>query len=145
MLKIAHRGNFKGKFESYENEPLYVQHAIDAGYDVEVDLWVKSGMTYLGHDKPLYGVPWAWFVNRADKLWIHCKNVEAFLFCINQESFLNYFWHQEDDFALTSSKYIWTFPGKPLTNLSIAVLPETVENWDISAAHGICSDYLENY
>ena len=25
---------------------------------------------------------------------------------------LNYFWHQTDDFTLTSHGYIWTYPGK---------------------------------
>ena len=56
MIYIAHRGNINGKFESYENEPNYIDRAIELGYDVEIDLWWVDGRTYLGHDEPQYEV-----------------------------------------------------------------------------------------
>jgi hypothetical protein len=33
MILIAHRGNVNGRFESYENEPNYIDLAIKKGYD----------------------------------------------------------------------------------------------------------------
>ena len=35
-----------------ENNPEYIQNALDLGYDVEVDVWgTKYGAWYLGHDE----------------------------------------------------------------------------------------------
>jgi hypothetical protein len=34
------------------------------------------------------------------------------------------FWHQNDDFTLTSKNYIWTYPGQPYTASSVIVMPE---------------------
>ena len=61
MILISHRGNINGKFESFENEPTYIDKAINEGFDVEVDVWyIKTEqfgwMLFLGHDKPDYGV-----------------------------------------------------------------------------------------
>ena len=58
---------------------------------------------------------------------------------------LVYFWHQEDDYTLTSNGFIWTYPGKVLTDNSVMVLPEwnnpTLENLDYNC-HAICTDYV---
>jgi hypothetical protein len=53
---------------------------------------------------------------------------------------LNYFWHQEDNFTLTSQGYIWTYPDKDVTNKSIAVLVDKELAPDGVA--GVCSDYI---
>jgi hypothetical protein len=54
------------------------------------------------------------------------------------------FWHQDDDVTLTSCGFMWTYPGKPLTDTSICVKPE--KNFEIpKKVLGICSDYVVNY
>jgi len=143
MILISHRGNTNGKFESYENEPNYIDKAISEDYDVEVDIWMLKGSLYLGHDNPRYGVTQHWLNQRADKLWIHCKNIEAVEWFSLIQSF-NYFWHQEDTLTLTSKGYIWVYPGKQPIKNSIAVMPE-IYNDDITQCLGICSDYIQNY
>ena len=52
MVLISHRGNTNGKFESYENEPMYIDKAISDGFDVEIDVWMVEGQLFLGHDIP---------------------------------------------------------------------------------------------
>jgi len=42
MILISHRGNINGRFESWENEPTYIDKAIAEGYDVEIDIWHKE-------------------------------------------------------------------------------------------------------
>ena len=69
MILISHRGNIDGKFESYENEPNYIDNAIKEGYEVEVDVWYIDNILYLGHDKPQYDVDFRWFRDRLTKLW----------------------------------------------------------------------------
>jgi hypothetical protein len=143
MIYIAHRGNTNGKFESYENEPNYIDMAITKGFDVEIDIWCIDNQIYLGHDEPQYGIDFTWLRDRIPKLWIHCKNLEALVLLKNFEYETNYFWHQEDDFTITSMGYFWTYPGKELSSNSIAVMPETKEFKDINKAYAICSDYVE--
>ena len=144
MILIAHRGNTNGRFESYENEPNYIDKAINEGFDVEVDVWVKDKDIFLGHDTAQYGVNFRWLKDRISKLWIHCKNIEAVEFFSKHEYDYHYFWHQEDTLTLTSHKYICVYPGKQPIKNSIAVMPETY-NDDISNCIGVCSDYIKNY
>jgi hypothetical protein len=144
MILISHRGNIVGRFESYENEPNYIDLALSKGYDVEVDVWVIEGIFYLGHDKPQYGITLDWLNERKDKLWIHCKNTEAVEWFNTLCNTYNYFWHQEDTLTLTSKGYIWVYPGKQPINNSIAVMPE-INNDDTSHCLGICSDFIQNY
>jgi hypothetical protein len=144
MILISHRGNTNGKFESYENEPNYIDKAIKEGYDVEIDVWYIDGLIYLGHDKPQYGIDFRWIQDRFNRLWVHCKNVEAVVYFKECGYIINYFWHQEDTLTLTSQNYIWAHPGKQPIKNSIAVMPE-INNDTITHCIGICSDYIKNY
>jgi hypothetical protein len=145
MVLISHRGNINGPFESSENKPTYINRAISKGYDVEIDVWYIDGILFLGHDKPDYSIDFRWFRDRIEKLWIHCKNIDALNYFKNCGYELNYFWHQVDDVTITSKGYFWTYPGKKLTNNSIAVMPEIKEFIDIEISFGICSDNIEKY
>ena len=144
MRLISHRGNINGRFESYENEPNYIDNAIKNGYDVEIDIWYIDGILYLGHDKPQYGINFRWVRDRISKIWVHCKNIDALLFFKECGYPLNYFWHQEDDVTITSQGYFWTYSSKQLTENSIAVMPE-INDDDVSRCYGVCSDYVEKY
>lgn len=147
MKLISHRGNIDRKNPELENNPVYIEKAILEGYEVEVDVWYFDMYWWLGHDTPQY----RWEKGLFPKTyWCHCKNIAAlneFQANVEYPHHCKYFWHQNDDYTLTSNGKIWTYPGKPLGqyNNSIAVLPETVENWDISKAFGICSDNIKKY
>lgn len=140
---ISHRGNIDGKNVEKENHPQYIDEAIDAGYDVEIDVWVIEGTFWLGHDEPQYGVRFDWFNKRSDKLWVHCKNIEAVEWFSMISGFW-WFWHEVDTVTLTSGRHIWAHPGKQPIERSIAVLPEVFKD-DVSECIGICSDYIKRY
>jgi hypothetical protein len=142
MIYISHRGNLKGRNAERENQPEYIDEAINAGFDVEIDLWFIDGRTYLGHDEPQYEVDEHWFSARADKLWVHCKNVEGLNWI--RSTILHYFWHENDTLTLTSKQYMWAYPGKQPIIGSIAVMPE-IYNDKIKKCVGICSDYVKDY
>jgi hypothetical protein len=144
MKLISHRGNLKGPNEVRENSPYYIMEAIAEGYDVEVDLWWVDGKVYLGHDEPQYEVSNKWLGERIDKLWIHCKNIDAIIFFKESQYKFNYFWHEEDTITLTSQNYIWAYPGNQPIKNSIAVMPE-INKEETNICLGICSDYIENY
>ena len=144
MILISHRGNIDGRFESYENEPTYVDRAIDEGYDVEIDVWYKDDRLWLGHDEPQFEISYEWIADRLERLWIHCKNVEAVEFFAQHEYNYNFFWHQEDTLTLTSKGYVWVYPGKQPIKNSIAVMPE-IHQEDVTDCFGICSDFIKQY
>jgi hypothetical protein len=142
MILIAHRGNTNGIYTSRENEPEYIDYAINQGFDVEIDMWWIDGRIYLGHDNPEYEVSDEWLGERVDKLWVHCKNTELLNWIRSTK--LHYFWHENDTIALTSKEYIWAYPGKQPIKNSIAVMPELYKD-DIENCIGVCSDYIKNY
>jgi len=144
MKLISHRGNINGRLKSFENQPTYIDLAIADGYDVEVDVWYKDKILWLGHDKPQYKIDIIWFIDRLSKLWVHCKNVTALVYFKECGYPINYFWHENDTVTLTSLNHIWAFPGKQPIDNSIAVLPE-IYNDNISTCSGICSDIIKTY
>ena len=68
MILISHRGNLNGKIPLRENEPDYIWLAIQAGYNVEIDIWFVDGKFKLGHDEPTYDFPFELFENHFSKL-----------------------------------------------------------------------------
>ena len=140
MIYISHRGNLDGKSKNHENSTEYVLNALKKGFDVEIDVWFKNGNFYLGHDDPKYKIEKKFLEN--NQFWCHAKNTEA----IYEMSKINchYFWHQEDDYTITSRGIIWTYPGKLLLKNSICVLPELFDKQILNCL-GICSDYIQKY
>ncbi len=143
-ILISHRGNINGEKPELENSPDYILSAIELGYDVEIDVRVVKDKIYLGHDNSEYEVSLRWLDNLSERLWVHCKNIEAIELFTMTDNNLNYFWHQEDKVTLTSKGYIWAYPGNQPIKSSIAVLPEWL-NDDIDGCLGICSDIIEKY
>ena len=142
MILISHRGNIKGKNLDLENNPDYIQKALDEEFDVEIDLWIKNNNLYLGHDEPQYEIEYDWLNKRKSKLWVHCKNIECLEFFDDTD--INFFWHEKDTVTITSKGYIWAYPGNQPIKKSIAVMPE-IEGDDISLCGGICSDIITKW
>jgi len=140
-LLISHRGNTSGVKKDLENNPKYIEQAIEKGYEVEVDIWLKDNKFFLGHDLPEYEINKTWILNKREKLWFHCKNLEILNHFTESKKNFKFFWHQKDDFTLTSNGYIWTYPGKKITKNSIIVSlgRENIDN-DV---YGICSDFVD--
>lgn len=154
MIYIAHRGNINGSNKELENYPDYILKAILMGYNAEIDLWISVNNNiqklYLGHDGPDYEINTTFLNDNADKLWIHCKNMDAFEYCMNNK--LHCFVHNTDMSTLTSKGHPWIFPGVQLINNSVCVMPERVDdvNYWLDGVRnnkciGLCSDNIEMY
>lgn len=140
-ILIAHRGNLNGPNPSMENLPSYVEIALSRGYNCEIDVWYDETTGFsLGHDYGQYPVNEVFLAQPG--LWCHSKNLSA-LHKMLSNSWIHCFWHQSDDFTLTSSNFIWSYPGKSLSLQSICVLPELngLQYEDIQECYGICTDY----
>jgi hypothetical protein len=142
---IAHRGNIDGP-SKMENAPSHIDTAVNAGFDVEIDVWGVNGKLLLGHDEPKYSIRERSLSEILSVAWLHCKNLESILTIQEKFPNANYFWHQSDDFTFTSKGYIWTYPGKELTSKSVLVLPELQEErFTKYDPYGVCTDYPFNY
>jgi len=140
MILIAHRGNTTGVHKEMENAPRYIQEALDAGFDVEIDVWAIENSFFLGHDEPQYPVDKSFLLN--DSLWCHAKNKEALDALLSLGA--HCFWHQEDDYTLTSRGHVWVYPEKEPTHKGIIVLREFQPEM-IGKCMGICSDDVVKY
>ena len=149
MVLISHRGNINGKHEGFENNPNYIDTAIEQGYDVEVDVWFISETFFLGHDEAQYGVTLEWLLKRSENLWVHCKNIDAIeefkrLELEQRITKINYFYHQEDDVTITSHGHLWKYPGIPQIKNCVSVMPE-IHRENIEGCYGVCSDNIISY
>ncbi len=137
MIKIAHRGNTVGS-NPLENAPEYIDKSLSEGYEAEIDVWYYNDGLWLGHDNPTYMVDISWLQDRHNRLWCHAKNFEALNYLLTFQK-INVFWHQQDNYTVTSQGYIWAYPGQyGSEGKTIAVLPTPamkLENF-----YGICSD-----
>lgn len=145
MIFISHRGNLEGSNAYKENHPDYIKKALQAGFNVEIDVWFIKNNFYLGHDEPQYPVHINFFYNQEinnykhNDYWCHAKNIEALEHLLSIGA--HCFWHQTDDVVLTSKNFLWTYPGKALAKKNaIAVMPKTYDY--IENAAGICADNI---
>ena len=139
---ISHRGNINGPDISIENQPTYIENAINLGFDCEIDIWVVNKELFLGHDEPTYKTTIDFLSEYIEYLWIHCKNFESLEY-LNKIGDHNYFWHQEDMFTITSKGYIWTYPCNIVGNNSVIV--DNEKKVSDYKCFGVCSDYIEKY
>ena len=145
MILISHRGNIAGRIPELENQPEYIQDAIALGYDVEIDVRMKEGELYLGHDYPQYRIQLEWLLERRDSLWIHTKDFESLNFLIGKD--LRIFFHeQERQTIINNTNLIWSHDLASTSSRSIIPLLSLEDiikhNLLCKEVHGVCSDYL---
>ena len=143
MKLIAHKGNVNGPESLKENTPEQIEWCIENGYDVEIDVRYspEKDKFYLGHDDLQHEINWWWLAGKQKNLWIHCKDLFTLHEFTARTSGYNYFWHQRDDYTLTSKGQIWASPAQDYNKDTVRVIedPEEVKEYD---CYAICSDYV---
>lgn len=104
MIKIAHRGNFKGRNSERENTATYIEEAINAGFDVMIDVWLLDGKWYLGYDFPKEVIDLS-FMERP-QIWVRARDLPGYVSLYSQKK-VHVFWHKDDDFTFTSKGIKW--------------------------------------
>jgi hypothetical protein len=140
MIKIAHRGNFEGRYSERENTISYIEEAIAAGYNVEIDVWLLEKKWHLGHDFPGEEIDLS-FMERPE-IWTHAKNLVGYVSLYSNPK-VHTFWHDKDDFVFTSKGIKWC-RSDIITYDGVSCMPS-----DLVLGHykesgimplGICSD-----
>ncbi len=97
-IRFAHGVNHPGLIETY----------LKAGYGVEVDVRVRQGKFYSGHDEPIWLLPLEKFYNFANQRFFlfHAKDLQTFQFLHNNKmDGLHFFFQDKDDICLSSWGY----------------------------------------
>jgi hypothetical protein len=139
MILIAHRGLINGPDKNLENNPSQIQQALSLGFDCEIDIWKVEDEFFLGHDSPTYPISSEYLVNC--QFWVHAKNFEALEWLINKSNSINFFWHEQDQYAVTSKHFIWTCDQKYLTNRTVLMKANLKDVSNINC-FAVCSDYV---
>lgn len=145
-MLIAHRGNMHGPCPKWENSLWYIEGAIEAGFQVEIDIRYVNGQFYSGHDIPKYKLPMSVLKLLRPFAWFHLK--DGFTATIFAEMFPNfaYFYQDEDCVTVTSTGYIWCNSSNNLfSSRSIILQPEPQKNRKIKMCAGICSDFITSF
>ena len=148
MILISHRGNISGPNPEQENHPDYIWAAIQAGYDVEIDVWFTEGKFMLGHDKPQYEFPFGLIQNYHSKIWFHCKDINSALTLAKLDEDFKYFCHSSEPYVCTSHKYLWIHDLT--TNINDkCIIPllskEDIKNYTNSEPYAICTDFVNEH
>jgi len=140
MILISHRGNAYGPKPELENNPQYILSAAEEFF-VEVDVWKIKDLWFLGHDGPEYEVAEGFLKNK--KFLLHAKNLDALKSLIEMDT--HCFWHQKDNYTISSRGVIISYPGYAVGENVICMKPELLSMDTIYDSYGICSDYVGLY
>lgn len=137
---ISHRGNLVGPSKN-ENDPEYILESLNHCDFTEVDIWLKDQTIYLGHDEPQYIVEHKFVDN--NRLIFHAKNLTAFEYCLHNN--FHCFWHDTDDYTLTSQNYIWTYPGKQVSVQYKSIIVDNSPDWRRKNynCYAVCTDHVK--
>jgi len=142
MNLISHRGYEDGENTLLENHPTQIKKLLEMGINVEIDVWYIDGKYFLGHEGPKYQVEESFL--KLDGLWCHAKNEQALEQMLACEA--HCFWHQGDDYTITSKGQIWAYPGKKTSGKNTVFLfPERYPHIDEQKYDYICTDYVIKY
>jgi len=151
MLFIAHRGNLYGPDPKTENTTSQIEHVLHTtDYSIEIDVWCHNNKFYLGHDEPTIKINNAYDYLNNPRFFIHAKNLSALTHLTRVLNKPHIFSHDKDPVVLTYPRgFAWVYPGHPIDDYSICVMPETrskmYKRSELFSCYGICTDYPVDY
>ena len=142
MIVISHRGYVDGADSKLENNPIQIKKLLNLNIDVEIDVYYIQGEYFLGHDRPKYKVDISFLKQKG--LWCHAKSFESLHAMLEND--IHCFWHQSDDFTLTSRGIIWAYPGTTTSGGNTVLLfPERFKEVNYRSYDFICTDYTYRF
>ena len=142
MILISHRGYEDGENSLFENNPVQIKRLLKMGIEVEIDVWYIKGRYFLGHDDPKYQIQESFL--KQEGLWCHAKNKDALEQMLASD--VHCFWHQVDDYTITSRGYIWAYPSKETSGKNTVFLfPEKYPNINEKKYDYVCTDFILKY
>lgn len=137
---ISHRGNLTGPNPDRENNPEYINQALQAGYDVEVDVWKRPDGFWLGHDEPIYHIERFFLQNQ--RIWAHCKDAQTYQ-SLQHFTNINCFFQDNEELVRTSKGFVWAHSKYTIwDNKTVGVALDSRNLIVPDDTFAICSDYV---
>jgi hypothetical protein len=144
-LRICHRGLLAGPNPALENNPAILELNFNYKLTSECDVWFTDDKFFLGHDNPTFAIDWTWIIERKDYLLLHAKTAETFVEMKRRNDAeglgLDIFYHTDEDIILTTGGKCIVYPGQPVLENCMSMMPEREPDIDRSNAAQICSDF----
>jgi len=105
MKVYAHRANQNGSNINLENTKIATWNCFNKGYNVELDIRLKDGKLYLGHDEPKDEIVREFLED--SRILAHAKTWQTFEYLLRYKQ-IHSFFQSLDDVSITSQGYrIW--------------------------------------
>lgn len=147
MILISHRGNISGQNGFTENTHEVIKKALSLGYYVEVDVrYDHSRGFYFNHDEmdtPNIRENKYFAHFDTERMIYHAKDLKS-LEMLKERGY-HYFFHDKEEYTITSQGWIWANIGSKLSSETVCVCPEKGFNGNLMKCFGICSDFIEGF
>ena len=144
MKLISYRGNIDGVNPELENTISQIENAINNGFDVMIDIFLKDKKLHLGSVENSTQLEIDWLEKYHTKLWLNCKDPELLSKFLDLDAIgkhLHYFWF-DDKPTLTSRNYVIS-TREHIASRFVIMHPEDGD--DITNVYGICSSNPKKY
>lgn len=140
MKLISHRGNITSSNDELENTPAYIETALKT-YDCETDVWYQDQKFYLGHNEPMHEISKEFLLHPG--LWCHAKHYASLQALLDIGA--HCFFHQTDDYTVTSQGIIWAYPRQKGDKNTVCVHPHELDIDDVKKFYGVCANNIKDY
>lgn len=149
MIFISHRGNLEGRNPSLENQPEYVERALNDGYVVEIDVYdylYAEDVFMLGHDDGKWRAN-GWWIRKHQSLLCHAKCVTVLMALKGMN--VHCFMHDKDPYVLTSKGWVISHVNNKIAAKgTVQMMPEVHQDlpeYHYDGCFGVCSDYIKTF
>lgn len=140
MKFISYRGNIDGPRPVWENNPQYVDIALQYGYYVFLDVWYEEGQFYLGSNVKQYPI-FESFLEK-DKYICYPRTWETFDKLLRNEH-IHTLWHDIDYYTITNRGWVWAHEHAENYSEN-TIITNFGDMDDIPNVAGICSNYIRS-
>jgi len=140
MKFISHRGNIDGVRPAFENNPQYVDIALQYGYYVFIDVWYDSGNFWLGNKVKQYSI-FEGFLEQ-EKYICNPKDWKTFDKLFSNEH-IHTLWNDIDYYTITSKGWVWAHEhAEDYSENSIITHFNDMDV--VPGVAGVCSNYIRS-
>lgn len=140
MKFISYRGNIDGPRRAFENNPQYVDIALQYGYYVFIDVWYEEDRFWLGSDVKQYPI-FEGFLEQ-EKYICNPRSWEAFDKLFNNKH-IHTLWHDIDYYTITNKGWMWAHEHAENYSKN-TVITHFNDMDDVPDVFGVCSNYIRN-
>ena len=140
MKFISFRGNIDGARPAFENNPQYIDIALQYGYYVFIDVWYEKDQFWLGNKVKQYPI-FEGFLEQENYI-CNPKTWQTFDKLFGNEH-IHTLWNDIDYYTITNRGWMWAHEHAENYSEN-TIITHFDDMQDIPNVAGICSNYIRN-